>query len=645
MLQVNNLSVHFADRTLFDKVSFQVNEQERIGLAGRNGAGKSTLLKILSGELKIFEGKVSKPKEYTVGYLKQELEAGPENSVMEEAAKAYDGISQLKEKIDGLTEKIAIHTDFQSEEYANMIDDLSDLSHKYEILEVDKSGKQLEQVLLGLGFIREDFDQPVNTFSGGWQMRVELAKILLKKPDLLLLDEPTNHLDIVSIIWLEKFLKDYPGSIILVSHDKALLDNLTKRTVEIELGKVYDYKANYTQYQEMRKIRRDKMASEKKNQDRFINQTQLLINKFRAKKNKAAFAQTLIRKLEKLERVEIDNEDVSGMKLRFPEPPRSGNIAIKTEGLSKNYDAHLVLDNIDLLIERGEKIAFVGKNGEGKTTLSKILAGTESYHGKFEPGHNVSIGYFAQHQAEMLDGNVTVLDTIDQKATGEMRSKVRSLLGTFLFSGDDVYKKVKVLSGGEKSRLSLAALLLEPVNLLIMDEPTNHLDMISKAILKEALLNYKGSLIIVSHDRDFLDGLTEKIYEFGGKKIREYLGGIKYFLSKKNLETIDELSISNPKKAVKEVKKTSKNKEEYTAKKEQEKKYRKLKGSISKIEKKIAELEEKAIKMESMINDPDFYSNAKDPGKSFQEYDLLKLELKKEMESWERLQEDFEKIK
>jgi ATP-binding cassette, subfamily F, member 3 len=644
MLQVNNLTIQFGDRYLFKKISFQVNEKERIGLAGRNGAGKSTLLKCIMGLQPPHEGRIIKPKSYTIGYLKQELDTASEEDIFTETSKAFSKVNELKAKIDELTEKITNHDDFESDEYGEWIEELGVVSHHYEVMDADKADKQIEQVLTGLGFEQKDFWKPVKELSGGWQMRIELAKILLQKPDLLLLDEPTNHLDIESIVWLEQFLQDYPGSVMMVTHDKSMLDNLTTRTIEIELGNLYDYASNYSGYILQRQQRREKLEAEKRNQDKYIEHTQQLINKFRAKKNKATFAQTLIKKLEKLEKIEIDTEDINSMHLRFPAPPRSGRIAVKCNGLTKRYGNNLVFDRMNFEIGRGEKVAFVGKNGEGKTTFSKIIAGQETYDGELTIGHNVKINYFAQHQSEMLDPNATVLDTVDVRATGEMRAKVRGLLGAFLFSGDDVYKKVKVLSGGEKARLSLACLLLEPANLAVFDEPTNHLDMISKAVLKEAFKHFSGTLIIVSHDRDFLNGLTDKVIEFRDKNIKTYLGGINYFLSKKKMDNMAMLSKRSGQSKNNEVKGASDNKNTYLAKKEKEKQIRRLKNKISQAEKQIAKLEKQISEFELQINDPSFYDQAKDPGATFQQYDQLKNQLKSEMESWEILAVDLEKV-
>lgn len=644
MFAVNNLSVQFGERILFKNISFQVTTSDRIGLVGRNGSGKSTLMKILAGINTADSGNIQFPKGTSIGYLEQELNTHSSLSIIQEASRAFDEINELESRINSLQETMARITDYESAQYGELVEELGTLSHHYEMLEGQGREKETELVLKGLGFERADFEKPVNTFSGGWQMRVELAKILLRKPDLLLLDEPTNHLDIESIIWLEGFLSDYPGAVVMVSHDKALLDNLTNRTIEIELGNVYDYKASYSAYIDQRAERIEKLHAEKKNQDRFIEHTEKLIDKFRAKKNKAAFAQTLIRKLERIERVEIEQTDTSSLNLKFPEAPRSGRLVFEVRNLQKSYGDNLVLHDISFDVERGDRIAFVGKNGEGKSTLSRILAGIEDFRGQALAGHNVSIGFYAQHQAEMLDGDITVLESIENLADAAMRPKSRALLGAFLFSGDDVYKKVKVLSGGEKSRLALAILMLKPANVLILDEPTNHLDMVSKNVLHQALRQYPGTLIIVSHDRDFLTELTSKVCEVKGHNIKEYLGDINYFLSKKKIDSMEFLDKKTEQVTTKTVVKPSDHKQAYTQKKQREKDLRKTRKAIQRIEIKIETLEQKIAAMEEDINQPDFYEKASDPMNAFARYDQLKSELAVQMEAWEQLQIDLETI-
>ena len=645
MLTISNLSLHFGGRTLFDNIAFQVNSSDTIGLVGRNGSGKSTLLKILAGIQKPDSGNINIPKGYTIGYLPQELKNNSDKTIFDEAATAFAEALALEQELEKLNEAIANHTDYESDEYGDLVERLTEVSHRHELIGAATMERDIEQVLTGLGFKRKDLARPMKEFSGGWQMRVELAKILLAHPDLLLLDEPTNHLDIESIIWLEGFLKSYFGAIILVSHDKALLNNITNRTIEIENSNIYDYKANYDQYLSMRALRREKLIAEKKNQDKYIEQTEQLINKFRAKQSKASFAQSLIKKLDKLDRVELDDEDSTEMKIRFPDPPRSGKVVVNMHNLSKAYGDLQVLKNINLHIERGDKIAFVGKNGEGKTTLSKIIARKEPYDGELEIGHNVSIGYFAQQQADLMDGDITVFQTIDQLATGEMRSRVRGLLGAFLFSGEDVDKKVKVLSGGEKGRLALAKLLLEPVNFLVMDEPTNHLDMRSKEVLKNALNQYEGTLVIVSHDRDFLDGLTSKVYEFSKGNIREYLGDVSYFLSKKQIDNLAQLELKqNDKQKAKIDIAKSDSQISHQAKKQLEKEEKRLKYAIGKCEGTILELELNIKHIELRMNEPDFYENGKETEEVVAKYDTLKRQLEKEMETWTLLCAEMEEL-
>ncbi len=514
MIFIRDLSVQFGGMDLFSDITFMIQDNDRIGLTGKNGAGKSTLMKIIAGQHQPDAGEVQIPVDYTIGYLPQELNTENTNTVFDETKKAFGHILDLDKRLHEVMTLVSNATDHASKEYHALLDELHDLSHRHSILGADKMESEIEKVLIGLGFERKDFNRKTDQFSGGWRMRIELAKILLKRPNLILLDESTNHLDIESIQWLENFLKQYDGAIMLVSHDRAFLDNVTNRTIEIVKGKIYDYKAPYSKYLELREERNEILLASQKNQQKEIEHTKELIEKFRYKASKAKFAQSLIKQLDRTELIELDDDDNSAIHFRFPPVPRSGVIVIQAEQVSKSYGNKKIFSDISFQVERGERIAFVGRNGEGKTTLTKMLVGEEPYEGKIKIGHNVAIGYYAQHQAEKLDGESTVFDVIDKAATGDMRSKVRNLLGSFLFRGDDIYKKVKVLSGGEKSRLALAHLLLEPTNLLILDEPTNHLDMRSKDILKEALMGYEGTLIVVSHDRDFLQGLTNKVYEF-----------------------------------------------------------------------------------------------------------------------------------
>jgi ATP-binding cassette subfamily F protein 3 len=541
MLSVSKLSVSFSGSYLFEEVSFLVNRKDRIGLTGKNGAGKSTLLKILSGKQAPDSGTISMQNGLTVGYLAQEIASTSKLTVMEEACKAFTEVNQLQNLIDKLNEEVTTRTDYESEGYHDLLVRLHDANERFNMIGGYDAEGQAEKILLGLGFLRKDFNEPCSSFSGGWRMRIELAKILLQQPDLILLDEPTNHLDIESIQWLEDFLKDYFGAIILVSHDKAFLDHVTNRTIEISLGKIYDYKTNYSNYLIQRKERKDQQLAAQKNQQKFIEHTEELINKFRAKKDKAAFAQSLIKKLDRLEIIEVDEDENASINFRFPPAPRSGKVVVNAQNTGKSYGQKVIFDGVDIEIERGEKVALVGKNGEGKSTFLKIVAGELDYTGDCQIGHQVDIGYFAQNQAESLNPEKTVFEIIDDAAVGEVRKNIRSLLGSFLFSGDTIDKKVKVLSGGEKNRLALCKLLLHPYNLLVLDEPTNHLDMRSKDVLKNALLKYDGTLIVVSHDRDFLEGLTKKMYYFGNRQVKPFIGTIYEFLSYNKLQALSDL--------------------------------------------------------------------------------------------------------
>ena len=546
MISVNNISVYFGGQELFDQVSFMVNKGDRIGLVGKNGAGKSTLLRILSGEQMPNAGSLATPNKITIGYLKQDLDFEDGRTVQEEAEQAFQKIKRLEQQIVDVNLQMSERTDYESQAYLDLISSLNDLNEQFHLLGGYSIKSELSQVLLGLGFQISDFSRLTNEFSGGWRMRLELAKILLQKPDVLLLDEPTNHLDIESIIWLEQWLKNYSGSVLLVSHDRAFLDAVTNRTIELILGKANDYKASYSKYLELRKERQEKQIQSKKNQDKQIKHTEQLIEKFRYKKNKAAFAQSLIKKLDKLERIEVDQDDLSEMHFRFPPAPHSGKVSLRVKKVTKSYGDFEVLKHIDLEVERGEKIAFVGKNGEGKTTLAKIIVDELDSQGEVELGHQVKFGYYAQNQSDLFDESKTILQIIEDSADEQSRPRVRDMLGSFLFGGEAIEKKIKVLSGGERARVALCKLLLEPVNLLVMDEPTNHLDMNSKDILKSALKRFDGTLIIVSHDRDFLQGLTEKVYEFKNKNIKEYLGDVNAFLEAKMVDNFKDFELRKP---------------------------------------------------------------------------------------------------
>ena len=541
MISVDGLTVEFGGSALFSDISFVINEKDRIALMGKNGAGKSTLLKVIAGERAANKGRVSTPKDAVIAYLPQHLLTEDHRTVFEEAAQAFARIYEMEREIASLNEELATRTDYESDSYYNLIERVSTLSEKYYSIEEINFDAEVEKILFGLGFMREDFSRLTSEFSGGWRMRIELAKILLQKPDLILLDEPTNHMDIESIQWLEEFLINSAKAVIVISHDRAFIDNITTRTIEVTMGRIYDYKVNYSHYLELRRERREQQQKAFEEQQRMIADTTEFIDRFKGTYSKTLQVQSRVKMIEKLTIVEIDEEDTSSLRLKFPPSPRSGNYPVILEDLSKTYGDHLVFKNASLTLGRGEKIAFVGKNGEGKSTLVKALMGEIDYDGKLTLGHNTMIGYFAQNQASMLNEDLTVFQTIDDVAVGDIRTKIKDILGAFMFGGDNITKKVKVLSGGERTRLAMIKLLLEPVNLLILDEPTNHLDMRTKDILKSALKDFDGTLILVSHDRDFLDGLADKVYEFGNKQVREHLGDIKSFLLKKKLDNLKEL--------------------------------------------------------------------------------------------------------
>jgi ATP-binding cassette, subfamily F, member 3 len=646
MISVSDLSVVFGDQVLFKDLSLFVREQDRIGLVGRNGAGKSTLLKILCGLQVPSTGTVNVPKGVTLGYLRQELNLNSEVTVLEEAGTAFATINELEKNIDRITVELTERDDYESQAYHDLIQELNDSNDRLHILGVGNTEENISRILTGLGFEQEEFHRPMNTFSGGWQMRVELAKLLLRNPDVLLLDEPTNHLDIISIQWLESFLKVYPGAIILISHDRAFLDNLTKRTIELSNRRGYDYKLGYSKYLVAREMEREKQVQAYKNQQKYIEDTQELINKFRAKKNKAAFAQTLIKKLDKLERIEVDEGESGNMRLRFPPAPRSGKISLEAHKLTKRFGDKVIFRGLEAMIPRGEKLAVVGKNGVGKTTFLRSVCGLEECEGEFKIGHNVEIGYFAQNQAESLNPDLTVFDTIDEVAVGDIRTQIRGLLGSFLFSGDDIHKKVKVLSGGEKCRLALCKLLLKPYNLLILDEPTNHLDIRSKEVLKEALLAYDGTMIIVSHDRDFLDGLVKSIYEVTPTGLKQHLGTIYEFLRDKDAESIAhfEMSQSKPTKSIEEPKPQAGSKQEYEERKERTKEIRRLKNKVSNCEKQIAEMESRVQELDKVIAGLD-YSNEAQSAKILSEYGKLKEQLENVMYTWEESENQLAALK
>jgi len=637
MLNIHNLSVSFQGEYLFKEVSFRLGAGDRVGLIGKNGAGKSTMLKIISGEQEYDTGQIAKDKELRIGFLKQDLDFEQGRTVIDEAHQAFEEIKQLEGKMEHINEQLATRTDYESDAYSQLIEDLSEITHQYEIIGGYNYEGETEKVLQGLGFQRTDFDKLTQTFSGGWRMRIELAKLLLQSNDILLLDEPTNHLDIESIIWLESFLNNYTGCVMLVSHDKMFLNNVTNRSIEISLGHIYDYRKPYSEFIEFRKELREQQLAAQKNQQKEIENTEKLIDKFRAKASKASMAQSLIKRLDKIDRIEVDEDDNAVMSVNFPVSVTPGKVVIEAEDLQKFYGERQVLKDVELLIERQSKIAFVGQNGQGKTTLAKIIIGEIPHDGMLKLGHNVQLGYFAQNQAEYLDGEKTVLRTMEDASNETNRTKVRDMLGAFLFRGDEVEKKVKVLSGGERNRLALCKMLLEPFNVLVMDEPTNHLDIKSKNVLKDALKNFEGTLIIVSHDRDFLQGLTSRVYEFRDHKIREYLGDIDYYLVERKMQDM---------RAVEKSDKSRKNKQDKTKSDPtsftDQKEVKRLKNKLSKTEAKITKLEkdikskdkELAQNYEKTVTKPDFLNK----------YNESKKKLENLMKEWEEIQFNLEEI-
>lgn len=634
MLNIHNLSISFQGEYLFEDITFKLGAGDRIGLIGKNGAGKSTMLRILAKEQESDSGQIAADKDLKIGFLKQDIDFDFGKTVLEESYEAFKEIKACETKLENINTQLAERTDYESEAYNQLMIDLNDIQHQYEILGGYNYQGDTEKILQGLGFKREDFDKLTDTFSGGWRMRIELAKLLLQNNDLLLLDEPTNHLDIESIIWLENFLKTYPGAVVIVSHDKMFLDNVTNRTIEISLGRIYDYNKPYTKFLALRKEMKVQQLAAQKNQEKQIQQTEKLIEKFRAKASKATMAQSLIKKLDKIDRIEVDEDDNSVMTLNFPVSITPGKVVVEIENVSKNYGDLQVLNNVNLTVPRDVKTAFVGQNGQGKSTLAKIIVGDLKHDGNVNLGHNVQIGYFAQNQAEYLDGNKTVLDTMIDAANETNRSKVRDILGAFLFRGEEVEKYVKVLSGGERNRLALAKLLLQPLNVLIMDEPTNHLDIKSKNVLKDALKKFEGTLILVSHDRDFLQGLTETVYEFKDQNIKEYLGDIDYYLEQRNIENLREAE----KRTVVEDKPKESNKQSY----EDQKKVKSLNNKLSNIEAKINQLE-KAIKEDDFKLETDYDNTASDP-KFFDDYQEKKKKLEQLMEEWEEVTIQIEEI-
>ena len=635
MLNIHNLSVSFGGTYLFEEVTFRMGAGDRVGLVGKNGAGKSTMLKILAGDFKPDSGSISTAKEVQIGFLRQDIDFEEGRTVLEEAYQAFTEIKEVERKLEEVNHQLVTRTDYESEEYSLIIEDLSDLTHRFDLLGGYNYVGDTEKILLGLGFKREVFDNLTETFSGGWRMRIELAKLLLQANDILLLDEPTNHLDIESIIWLESFLRNYPGVVVIVSHDKMFLDNVTNRTIEISLGKAYDFNKPYSEYLELRHEIREKQLATQKNQAKKIEETEKLIEKFRAKASKASMAQSLIKKLDKVERIEVDEDDNSVMNISFPVSKVPGKVVIEAEDVTKKYGDKTILKDISLLVERGSKIAFVGQNGQGKSTFIKAIVNEFEYQGNIKMGHNVQVGYFAQNQAEYLDGEITLLRTMEDAATDTNRSKVRDMLGSFLFRGDDVEKKVKVLSGGERNRLALCKLLLQPINVLLMDEPTNHLDIKSKNVLKAALQKFEGTLLLVSHDRDFLQGMSNLVYEFKDQKIKEYLGDINYFLEQRNLENMREVE---KKDIAKKESPIAKAKASY----EDQKKGKALQNRLSKIESQIKQLE-RDIQHDDKALASNYNKHIEDAS-FFMAYNKKKAELDKLLLDWEIVQEEIDDL-
>ena len=643
MISVNNLSLYFGGQDVFSNISFMINKGDKIGLVGKNGAGKSTLLNLLSKNLSPNSGGISIPNGLVVGYLTQDLDFEDGRTVLEEAKTAFDYLNEIKVKLNHVNQQVSERTDYESQSYLDLLTELHDLDERFRMSGGNDIESEISQVLSGLGFTQYDLNRQTSEFSGGWRMRVELAKILLKKPDILLLDEPTNHLDIESIIWLEQWLKKVSGAIVLVSHDRIFLDSISNRTIEVAFSKINDYKAKYSKYLELRKDRIEKQVQAKKNQDKFIAETKVLIDKFRAKKNKAAFAQSLITKLSKLEIIQVEKEDIGRMQFKFPPAPHSGKVSLTIENASKSYDDLDVLKKINLEIVKGEKIAFVGKNGEGKTTLAKMIVNEINYDGEITLGHQVKMGYYAQNQADFLDDDLTILQTIENAVTEHTTSNVRTILGSFLFSNDDVSKKIKVLSGGERARVALCKLLLEPYNLLIMDEPTNHLDITSKELLKKALLAYDGSLVVVSHDREFLQGLTQKVYEFKNQNIKEYYGDINTFLEERSFENFKQLEASQKDQKIK-VKDKSSEKGSYIDNKERKRKINQLKKEIVKIERKIDALSDILKNKDELLSDPIKFKDLSSDKEFFKIYEDEMKKLKSLENDWTIKNEELEKL-
>jgi len=637
MFTILNLTVQFSGNELFSQITFNVNPNDRIGLVGKNGAGKSTMLKIIAGQMEPETGNIVIPDGKTVGYLPQEMFPDSHKTIFDETLTAFEELNRLEKKIEVLTHEITNRTDYESDSYHKLVQQLSECNERHHIIGGTNKDAEAEKVLMGLGFERSDFIRSCTEFSSGWQMRVELAKILLKRPDLLLLDEPTNHLDIESIQWLESFLTNYPGSVMLVSHDRTFLDTVTNRTIEIVSGRIYDYKASYSDFVELREERRQSQLAALTSQQREIAQIENFVERFRYKATKAKQVQSRLKMLDKMERIEIDDKENSAIHFKFPPAPHSGIIVVEARELVKNYGEKNVLNKIDFTLEKGESVAFVGRNGEGKSTFSRIIVGDLDYEGYFRLGHQVSVGYFAQNQSALLDGELTVFDTLDQIAVGDIRTKLRNILGSFLFSGEDIDKKVKVLSGGEKARLALAKLLLTPVNLLVLDEPTNHLDMVSKDILKNALLQYDGSLIIVSHDRDFLQGLTDKVIEFRNHQIKTHIGDIQEFLESRKLEDLKELEQKTGKQNQSQIVEASVEKLNRERKKELERELRKYRNKLEQCESEITKLEDEQAKLNKKLENIHLEESNDKMNQIFTRYNEVNKILDEKMLLWEEI--------
>ena len=641
MISIEGLTVEFGGNPLFDNITYVVNKRDRIALVGKNGAGKTTMLKIIAGLQAPTSGSVNRPRDLSIGYLPQQMQLSDTRTVMQEAEQAFAHIFEMQQRVDSMNEELATRTDYESEEYQELIERVATATEQLTLAGSANYQAEIERTLMGLGFLRSDFDRPTAEFSGGWRMRIELAKLLLQRHDVLLLDEPTNHLDIESIQWLETFLSTRAGAVMLVSHDRAFIDNVTTRTIEISLGRIYDYQVNYSKYVVLRQERLEQQQRAYENQQKQIQDTEAFIERFRYKATKAVQVQSRIKQLEKIDRIEVDEIDNSHISLRFPPAPRSGDYPIIADEVRKCYGEHLVFDHATFTIKRGEKVAFVGKNGEGKSTLVKCIMGEIPFDGSLKLGHNVKIGYFAQNQATLLDGSMTVFDTIDKVAVGDIRTKIRDILGAFMFGGEASDKRVSVLSGGEKTRLAMIRLLLEPVNLLILDEPTTHLDMRTKDVLKKAIAEFEGTVIIVSHDREFLDGLVEKVYEFGGGRVREHLGGIYDFLEKKKIDSLRQLEVSQKTAAKSAPAEKSEGKISYEERKELARRIKKAERTVTTIEEEISGIEYAIDVIEKKLTTPEGAADMQ----LYEEHGALKKQLDEVMERWESATEELEELK